>query len=322
MSKDPDLPIVDIGPFSAGEDQAGRTVQEMRDALSQLGFMYVRGHGISPLIIRQAMDASQEFFAEPTAFKNRFAYRHDDLQANFGFHGLQVERLDPSSAPDLKESFSMRNAPAVTAAARWPSEAFRRVALAMYEASLLASYRIMRIMAACFGLPAEFFTTRHQGQNVTLRFLHYPAGLSASSVGQLGAGAHTDYGSITLLHQDEVGGLEVHCADGTWHPAPAVPGALLVNTGDLMQRWTNDYFQSTIHRVRPINGRTDRFSIAFFVDPDVDVRVECIESCQGEHRPSRYSAVTAGEHIQAKLAATQNIELQGDRAPAVKEELT
>jgi isopenicillin N synthase-like dioxygenase len=310
MSDDPNLPIVDISPFPAGGDQASRVVREVQEALSQFGFMYVRGHGISPLVFRHAMDASQQFFAQPVAFKNRFAYRHDDLQANFGFHGLQVERLDPSSAPDLKESFSMRNAPAVTALERWPDEEFRRIALAMYEASLSASYRILRIMAASLDLLAEFLTERHQGQNVTLRFLHYPAGLPTNSADQLGAGAHTDYGSITLLYQDEVGGLEVRGANAHWHPAPAVPGALLVNTGDLMQRWTNDRFRSTVHRVRPTSGLTDRYSIAFFVDPDIDVRVECIESCKSEHRPSRYPAVTAGEHIQAKIAASQNHELQ------------
>jgi isopenicillin N synthase-like dioxygenase len=149
--------------------------------------------------------------------------------------------------------------------------------------------------------------------------LHYPAGTPAASPAQLGAGAHTDYGSITLLHQDEVGGLEVRGADGHWHPAPAVPGALLVNTGDLMQRWTNDHFRSTVHRVRPIGGLTDRYSIAFFVDPDSDVRVECIEGCKTEDRPARYPTITAGEHIQAKIAASQNSALQSDGVLEIKE---
>jgi isopenicillin N synthase-like dioxygenase len=258
--------------------------------------------------LQGALEASRYFFAQPVAVKSRFAYRQDDLESNFGFHGLEAERLDTSSAPDLKESFSMRNAPAVTEVERWPGEEFRRAALALYEASLTAGYRILRIMAAGLDLPAEFFPERHQGQNVTLRLLHYPAGIPAASAAQLGAGAHTDYGSITLLHQDGVGGLEVRGGDGKWHPAPAVPGALLVNTGDLMQRWTNDRFRSTVHRVRAIGGSADRYSIAFFVDPDTDVRVECIESCRSEHWPSRYPTVTAGEHIQSRIAASQAAE--------------
>jgi isopenicillin N synthase-like dioxygenase len=302
--------VVDIAPFVAGTAQAGRVGDEVREALSEIGFMYVRGHGISPAIFQRALESSRYFFAQPGAIKSRFAYRQDDLEANFGFHGLEAERLDTSSAPDLKESFSMRNAPAVTQVERWPGEEFRRTALALYEASLSASYRILRIMAAGLGLPPDFFTERHQGQNVTLRLLHYPAGIPAASAAQLGAGAHTDYGSITLLHQDDVGGLEVRGGDGQWHPAPAVPGALLVNTGDLMQRWTNDRFRSTFHRVRAIGGLADRYSIAFFVDPDTDVRVECIESCRSENWPSRYPTVTAGEHIQSRIAASQASEYQ------------
>jgi isopenicillin N synthase-like dioxygenase len=177
--------------------------------------------------------------------------------------------------------------------------------MALYSASLAASYRVMRIMAAGLALPLEFFTERHRGQNLTLRYLHYPAGLAVESAAQLGAGAHTDYGSITLLYQDDVGGLELLGSDAHWHPAPPVPDALLVNIGDLMQRWTNDCFVSTLHRVRPIGGQTDRYSIAFFVDPDTDVQVECIASCTGAHRPARYAAISAGEHINAKNTASQ-----------------
>jgi isopenicillin N synthase-like dioxygenase len=304
------FPFVDIAPFLAGTGDPGRVVGEVRAALTDVGFMYVEGHGISPAIFQRALESSRDFFAQPGTIKSRFAFRQDDLEANFGFHGLEAERLDTSSAPDLKESFSMRNAPAVTQLERWPSEEFRRAALALYEASLSASYNVLRIMAAGLELPLDFFTERHQGQNVTLRLLHYPAGIPAASAAQLGAGAHTDYGSITLLHQDDVGGLEVRGGDGQWHSAPALPGALLVNTGDLMQRWTNDRFRSTFHRVRAIGGRADRYSIAFFVDPDTDVRVECIESCRGEQLPSRYPAVTAGEHIQSRIAASQASESQ------------
>ena len=100
-------------PFVAGTGEARRVVAEVREALSEVGFMYVGGHGISPAIFQRALESSRDFFAQPGAIKSRFAYRQDDLEANFGFHGLEAERLDTSSAPDLKESFSMRNAPAV-----------------------------------------------------------------------------------------------------------------------------------------------------------------------------------------------------------------
>ena len=124
------------------------------------------------------------------------------------------------------------------------------------------------------------------------------------SSAQLGAGAHTDYGSITLLFQDEVGGLELLRADRTWQQAPPVRGAAVINTGDLMERWTNGRFRSTVHRVRPISGSQDRYSIALFVDPDAAVEVECFQSCISAERPARYPRITAGEHIRRKIAAT------------------
>jgi isopenicillin N synthase-like dioxygenase len=293
------LPIIDMS--------SKNVVREISAALSADGFMYLRGHAIPAALFQQAQTASQRFFARPVMFKDRFAYSHRGLEANFGFHGVQIERLDPSGAPDLKESFSMRNASAVQAD-HWPDETFRDAALALYAACVSASYKILNIMAAGLKLPQDFFTARHQGQNLTLRFLHYPAGIAPESASQFGAGAHTDYGSITLLYQDEVGGLEVRGRDDRWHAAPAVADAVLVNTGDLMQRWTNDRFRSTVHRVRPVGGLTDRYSIAFFVDPDADVQVDCIESCATERQPARYPTITAGEHVQAKLAASQTVQ--------------
>ena len=139
--------------------------------------------------------------------------------------------------------------------------------------------------------------------NITLRFLRYPANLVPRG-SQLGAGAHTDYGSITLVFQQDVEGLEVCGMDGAWHRAPPVPGCALLNTGDLMQRWTNDRFRSTLHRVLPIEGPRDRYSIALFVDPDTAVNVECLESCVARDEPARYPPITAGEHIRRKIAAT------------------
>jgi isopenicillin N synthase-like dioxygenase len=303
MSENAALPVVDIGAFEQERSEVTRVVRDMHRALSERGFMYVCGHGIDGALIRQAFAVSQCFFAQPRAKKHFFAYA--DIATNFGFQDIEVESLDPSSMPDLKETFTMRNARAAAKqSARWPAGEFRETALAFYEAALSAAYCIMRVLAAGLDLPREFFTERHRGENVTLRFLHYPANLVVRSSAQLGAGAHTDYGSITLLFQDDVGGLELCGADGQWRSAPVVPGAVLVNTGDLMMRWTNDTFRSTAHRVRPISGARDRYSIALFVDPDADVQVECIESCQSAQRPARYSGITAGEHIRQKIAAT------------------
>jgi isopenicillin N synthase-like dioxygenase len=264
----------------------------------------LRGHGIEPGLIERAFGAARDFFAQPIAYKERFAYT--DVESNFGFQGIEAERLDPMSMPDLKEAFTMRNAWALAErSSRWPDRDFRGSALALFVASLAAAYRLMRVLTLSLNLPEDFFAVRHRGENVTLRFLHYPAKLQSESVSQLGAGAHTDYGSITLLFQDEVRGLEVRDANGEWRSAPPVPGAVVINTGDLMERWTNGRFRSTLHRVRPITGPQDRYSIAMFVDPDSDVTVECISSCVEPGQPARYPIITAGEHLRQKIAATQ-----------------
>jgi isopenicillin N synthase-like dioxygenase len=289
------IPIVDIGGADA--------VVEVQRALSESGFMYARGHGIEPAQIGRAFAIASRFFALPLDRKMQFAY--GSVAANFGFQGVEGESLDPRSKPDLKEAFTMRNARAWAAQAdRWPDSEFRDMALELYDEGLATAYRILAILAASLDLPAHFFAERHLGENVTLRFLHYPANLPTRSSDQLGAGAHTDYGSITLLFQDDVGGLELLGADGQWHFAPPVADAVVINTGDLMERWTNGRFRSTVHRVRPIAGSRDRYSIALFVDPDSAVEVECIPSCVRPDAPARYPPITAGEHIRQKIEAT------------------
>jgi isopenicillin N synthase-like dioxygenase len=303
MAETTEVPIVDVGDFAASENARSRIVSDVQRALTESGFLYARGIGIDPALIARAFAIAARFFAAPPEHKKQFAY--GSVEANFGFQGIEAESLDPRSKPDLKEAFTMRNARAwANTADRWPDAEFRDMALELYDEGLAAAYRMLAILAASLDLPAYFFAERHLGENVTLRFLHYPANLPMRSSDQLGAGAHTDYGSITLLFQDDVGGLELLGADGQWHFAPPVADAVVINTGDLMERWTNGRFRSTVHRVRPITGSRDRYSIALFVDPDSAVEVECIPSCVRPDAPARYPPITAGEHIRQKIEAT------------------
>lgn len=303
MSETAALPIVDISSF---DRRSAQIVQSVQRALSESGFMYIVGHGLDQPLIHGAFAVARRFFALPRSQKERFAYT--DVASNFGYQGIEAERLDPSSQPDLKEAFTMRNALGVaTRADRWPDDGFRDTTLALYENGIALAHRLLSIMAAGLVLPLDFFQSRHGGENITLRLLHYPANLPARSQSQLGAGAHTDYGSITLLLQDDVGGLELLGADGEWREAPPIPDAIVINTGDLMERWTNGRFRSTVHRVRPIAGTRDRYSIALFVDPDSAVPVECIESCADPRQGMKYPAITAGEHLRQKIAATHGL---------------
>ena len=160
-------------------------------------------------------------------------------------------------------------------------------------------------LAASLKVDSDFFTASHSGENVSLRLLHYPATNSADlQPDQLGAGEHTDYGLLTLLFQHEVGGLEVLDQNDAWLPIAFEPNLIIVNSGDLLERWTNGHYRSTRHRVQPQTDGTDRLSVALFVDPDSDVRVTPLASCVDASRPARFPPTTAGEHIQAKINAS------------------
>jgi isopenicillin N synthase-like dioxygenase len=315
------LPVIDVSPALSGHSGPARVAvtRSLHEALHETGFMYVVGHGLDASLLASAFRSASRFFARPLEEKTAVAYT--DSAANFGFQGIEGERLDPANAPDLKEAFTMRNAlaasPAHAAAlasasasapasapTRWPDEGFRTDALRLFAAGLSTAHTLLALLAESLQLPSDYFTPLHRGENVTLRFLHYPANLPFRSSTQLGAGEHTDYGSITLLFQQEVGGLEVRDRAGQWRFAPPLPDAIVINTGDLMERWTNGRFRSTVHRVRPIVGDRDRYSIALFVDPDSAVQVECIPSCIEPGMSPRYPAITAGEHLRQKIEAT------------------
>ena len=129
----------------------------------------------------------------------------------------------------------------------------------------------------------------------TLRFLHYPAP-SRGADPQTGAGAHTDYGNLTLLATDDVGGLEVRTRARQWIEAPVVPGAFVVNIGDCLMRWTNDLYVSTPHRVVH-RARRERLSVAFFLDPNPDAVVAALPGCAGPEQPARYPPVTGADYL-------------------------
>jgi isopenicillin N synthase-like dioxygenase len=219
---------------------------------------------------------------------------------------LLEENLDPSAPADIKETFTMRNIlrnpPTLD---RWPSAQFRDAMVRFYASALASAHAIQRQMAEQLGLPADFFVRVHSGENVTLRLLYYPGSQTTQpKPSQLGAGAHTDYGFMTLLFQHGVGGLQLLDSDANWIDVPPRSDAVVVNSGDLLERWTNGRYKSTLHRVVARTGQEDRFAIAMFVDPDTDTMVEALPSCVSQDNPARFQLTSAGEHLQSRLAAS------------------
>ncbi|MEM8489687.1 MAG: 2OG-Fe(II) oxygenase family protein [Pseudomonadota bacterium] len=295
------IPIIDCDPSVRTELEIAKDIDR---ALSDIGFMAVENLGVSGPAVEAMFAASAGFFAGSSADKQRCAY--GAASENFGYQGLLAEALDPDKPGDLKESFTMRNLRgAQICASRWPHTEFRNTVLEFYDLALAGARRLQRLLALALGTEELFFVDRHTGENVTLRLLHYPpvADTDVQAL-QMGAGAHTDYGMLTLLFQDGVGGLQVRSEDGNWHDVPARDGAIVINAGDLLEVWSNGRYRSTWHRVVPQSSHRNRHSIALFVDPDSETQVEALASCVSESHPARFAPTTAGAHLQAKIEAT------------------
>ncbi len=160
-----------------------------------------------------------------------------------------------------------------------------------------------RAFAIDLGLPPSYFDSKFRKPLATLRLLHYPPIEKPPEAGQMGAGVHTDYGNVTLLATDSSGGLMVRDRSGRWLDAPVVPGAYVCNIGDCLMRWTNDIYVSTPHKVVTPPG-ADRYSVAFFLDPDPDALVECLPGCSDASRPPKYDAVTGADFLRSRLEPT------------------
>jgi isopenicillin N synthase-like dioxygenase len=209
------------------------------------------------------------------------------------------QALDPDRPADLKESFYL----GVEALGpnQWPDEALVpgfRAALDAYSAELRTlAARMMGLFELALSLPPGHFDAFTRQPTCVTRLLHYPPAPAVVLPGQTGCGAHTDWGALTLLAQDDAGGLQVQRADGRWLDVEPVPGAFVVNIGDMTRRWTNDRWRSTMHRVVPRRVGIERWSIAYFFDLDADAVVSPLPSCVDAAHPPRYAPITAGEHL-------------------------
>lgn len=313
------IPVIDFQSFVQGEDLAAQQAvsNQIYQACHNVGFLYLKNHGISQTLLDRMFAQSQWFFNLPIEAKRQLAWSNEF--SNRGYIGIERERLDPDKPGDLKEAFNVGregNPASLTAgdqaalvANQFPPHhpAFRQTVLEFYDACCAAVDRILYAFAMSLQLPQDFFVLNHNQRCNTLRLLHYPPVTHPPQPDQIRAGEHSDYGSITLLFQDDVGGLEVKTADGNWMKAPCIPGTVIINTGDLMQRWTNHVFCSTKHRVGvPTDERLgrSRYSIAFFCHPNDETEIACLPSCQGANQPPRYAPISAGDYLLSKLQAT------------------
>jgi isopenicillin N synthase-like dioxygenase len=286
------VPVVDLAAGQPAEQAAA-----IDAALREHGFFAVLNHGIDAAVVGAAFDAGRRFFALAEADKRR--WHIDQWPLKRGFDPVGWQALDPSQPPDIKESFYL----GVEAIGpnQWPHEALVpgfRAAMEAYSAACdTLARRLMGLYERALSLPTGHFDGFMRQPTCTTRLLHYPPQPEVVAPGQIGCGAHTDWGALTLLAQDDAGGLQVQGTDGTWTDVTPIPGAFVVNIGDLMARWTHDRWRSTMHRVvNRVAGR-ERYSIAYFFDLDAEAVILPLPGCVPAGETPRYGPITAGEHL-------------------------
>jgi isopenicillin N synthase-like dioxygenase len=309
----------------------GRVAEQLDAACREVGFMQITGHGIPQPVIDAMLAATDEFFALPLDEKLLATPEHPGI--NRGYAALGTEALAYSLGvdaprPDLFEAFNIglddvdRANPFYAADPHgffaenvWPSRpASLRPALnAYFDEAHRVALTLTEIFGVALGLGERWFAPFTDHSTLTMRVNHYERRREdpAPEPGQMRMGAHTDYGIVTVLYADEVPGLEIVGPDGEWHGVVPLPGALLVNLGDLTAQWTNDRWRSTLHRVVPppadASGAARRRSVAFFFDANYDAVVECLPTCASETNPPKYEPVIAGEHLMAKVMGPRTL---------------
>lgn len=330
MSDEPVVPIVDITAWGDGSTDDRAEIAAAVDAAARtVGFMQIVGHGVDATAERLAR-AIDWFFLLPSEAKG--ATVPPTPAINRGYSPPKSERLSHSlgvvSPDDLFEAFNIGAACSdfpglvldrqVYAENIWPSgdgaDTFRFDLEAWFAAAGGVARRLTDIFALALSLPDGYFRSFTDHSIDVLRSNHYhvPDGIVLDEA-QMGMGAHTDYGIVTVLWADPVPGLEILRPDGSWLPVTPAPGALLVNLGDLLARWSNDRWLSTMHRVVPPRSADGelirRRSAAFFHDGNADAVISTLDPCRNADGSSLYDDVTVAEHLEQKLGGSRGLEL-------------
>ncbi len=294
-----EIPVIDMAqPLPA----LGAAIDQ---AATQVGFFYIKGHGVPEATVANAFAAAKTFFHAPQAVKDSVAVN----ERHRGWLKPGGAKMDGAKKPDLKESFIFglelpEADPDVLAGKplmgpnQWPPALpeFRPAMAAYYDAILDCGQRLLRGFATALALPENHFAAAYAKPLARGTAIFYPPQAPDTTEAQFGVSAHSDYGCITILAQDSTGGLQVKNRAGEWIAAPPIPNTFVINIGDLMARWTNDRYVSTLHRVVNLSGR-ERQSIATFYDPHFDTPIVAIPSCVAPGTAPLYPPTTCGEHI-------------------------
>jgi isopenicillin N synthase-like dioxygenase len=306
---DEEIPTLDMAPYLNGEPGGReRVAAHLREISQTVGFFYLKGHGISQEVLDTVFRASRRFHSLPAVEKSKLPYiTTDSFSSGYQPAGLERRRTNSNiisdAKPNLYSKFSVnREGGSVGANVEmtpqrlnpnvWPENlaGFRETVMDYHHRIERLARQFLPLWATSLKLPLDYFEKYFATPHLLLSLLHYPP---QKEIGdrQYGIAPHTDNSLMTFLAQADVSGLAVRMPSGHWRAVDIVPGALLVNTGNLMVRWTNGEYLSTKHRVINTN-KVDRYSIPVFFGPSGDALIECLPTCQGPDRPPRYEPIT------------------------------
>ncbi len=307
-----DIPVLDLGPWLAGDDGAlDRLAADMRRACIEVGFYFIANHGIDQDLVDRTFEQTAALHGLPEEVKANYRINRHNIGYMASKASMQrSSAVHKATKPNLVASYFMKRERAADDPAvlenlplrgmnQWPAELpeFRLVMLSYMQAMETLGKRMLPVYARSLELPADYFASSFREPSITLRISHYPA-QDRFDGEEFGTGPHTDAGFMTMLAQAEVPGLEILTRAGEWKSAPVLPGAFLVNIGQMLTRWTNDVFPSTPHRVVNLAGR-ERFSIPFFFDPDFEAVVSCLPTCSDQDHPPKHAPIRYLDHILA-----------------------
>ncbi|XP_061630084.1 uncharacterized protein si:dkey-10o6.2 isoform X1 [Phyllopteryx taeniolatus] len=300
------IPVVDFGACSLDVEDITRAdlhklSTELENAFTQVGFVFLQNTGITQEEVDGVMNASMRFFLQPDDLKQPFRRKTYPNCVVHGWLPLGTERVDPNKPEDLKESFNLTS---LNPDIKWStSVGFRETQAVFFQRCKELSLRILKVIAHSLDVDPDIFLSAHRhienDENLTtMRSLYYPpVKRELAKEGQLRCGQHSDYGSITLLFQQSQG-LQVRGRSGEFILVPCIPGAVLLNIADMMQRWTSDRFVSAVHRVLlpSADDSSPRQSLVFFLMPDDDAVISCLDGS------NKYPPVRAGDYFAERFS--------------------
>ncbi len=323
-----EVPVIDIAPFRRGDREAREAVAaEVGRAVNDIGFLVITGHGVDPALVAEVQQVSNAFFDLPEEEKRQVLRPAPDVAR--GYIPMEAESVGRSrgveTPGDLNESLMIgpvdaTDAPYYTAPAAgrhfhpnlWPRrpEGLRTAYEAYFRAMGRLAEDLMALFALALALPESFFSDKIDRHISRLRVRNYPAPLSPPKPGQLRAGAHCDYGSLTILRaEDKPGGLQVMNSAGEWVDVPVARDSFIINIGELMARWTNEKWRANLHRVvnPPMEqaAASRRLSLVFFHNPNYDTPVAALPGTVLEAEAPKYPPTTSGDHLLKQFVRTQ-----------------